>query len=103
MEDVLEVYHRPYDERRPLVCLDEVPVQLVGEARVPLPPRPGKPARFDYEYVRNGTANLFIQSFPDERPLGPRLRLERVRLPTRKNGCNDFPQKSAAGSRPLAT
>jgi hypothetical protein len=60
MEDVLEVYHRPYDERRPLVCLDEVPVQLVGEARVPLPPRPGKPARFDYEYVRNGTANLFM-------------------------------------------
>jgi DDE superfamily endonuclease len=60
MEDVLEVYHRPYDEKRPLVCLDEVPVQLVGEARVPLPPRPGQPARYDYEYVRNGTANLFM-------------------------------------------
>ena len=52
MEDILEVYHRPYDERRPLVCLDEVPVQLVGEARVPLPCRPGQPARYDYEYVR---------------------------------------------------
>ena len=64
MEDVLEVYHRPYDERRPLVCLDEVPVQLVGEARVPLPPRPGKPARFDHEYVRNGTANLFLAFEP---------------------------------------
>src|SRR5262249_26814626 len=60
MEDVLEVYHRPYDERRPLVCLDEVGVQLVGEARVPLPARPGQPARYDYEYVRNGTANLFM-------------------------------------------
>jgi DDE superfamily endonuclease len=60
MEDVLEVYHRPYDERRPLVCIDEVPVQLVGETRVPLPPRPGQPARYDYEYVRNGTANLFM-------------------------------------------
>lgn len=60
MEDILEVYHRPYDERRPLVCLDEVPVQLVGERRVPLPPRPGQPARYDYEYVRNGTANLFM-------------------------------------------
>ena len=60
MEDVLEVYHRPYDERRPLVCLDEVPVQLVGEARVPLPPEPGRPARYDYEYVRNGTANVFM-------------------------------------------
>lgn len=60
MEDVLEVYHRPYDERRPLVCIDEVPVQLVGEARTPLPPAPGRPARFDYEYVRKGTANVFM-------------------------------------------
>jgi hypothetical protein len=64
MEDVLEVYHRPYDERRPQVCLDEVPVQLVGETRVPLPPQPGRPARYDYEYVRNGTANLFMVSEP---------------------------------------
>lgn len=60
MEDVLEVYHRPYDERRPLVCLDEVPVQLVGEARNRLPARPGEPERYDYEYRRNGTANLFM-------------------------------------------
>jgi hypothetical protein len=60
MEDVLEVYHRPYDEKRPLVCLDEVPVQLVGETRVPLPAAPGQPARYDYEYVRHGTANLFL-------------------------------------------
>lgn len=60
MEDVLEVYHRPFDERRPLVCLDEVPVQLVGETRTPLPAAPGQPARYDYEYVRNGTANLFM-------------------------------------------
>jgi hypothetical protein len=64
MEDVLEVYHRPYDERRPVVCLDEVPVQLVGETRVPLPARPGQPARYDYEYVRNGTANLFMAFEP---------------------------------------
>jgi DDE superfamily endonuclease len=60
MEDVLEVYHRPYDEERPLICLDEVPVRRVGEARVPLPAAPGQPARYDYEYVRNGTANLFM-------------------------------------------
>jgi len=60
MEDVLEVYHRPYDPRRPLVCLDEVPVQLVGETRTPLPARPGAPQRYDYEYVRHGTANLFM-------------------------------------------
>ena len=64
MEDVLEVYHRPYDERRPLVCVDEVPVQLVGEARVPLPARPGQPERYDYEYVRRGTANLFLAFEP---------------------------------------
>ena len=55
MEDVLEVYHRPYDPKRPLICLDEVPVQLVGETRVPLPAAPGRPARYDYEYVRNGS------------------------------------------------
>jgi hypothetical protein len=64
MEDVLEVYHRPYDERRPVVCVDEVPVQLVGESRRPLPARPGQPARYDYEYVRNGTANLFMTFEP---------------------------------------
>ncbi len=62
MEDVLEVYHRPYDERRPLVTLDEASKQLVGEVVQPLPPQPGQPERFDYEYVRNGTANLFMVS-----------------------------------------
>jgi transposase len=64
MEDVLEVYHRPFDERRPLVCIDEVPVQLVGETRLPLPAAPGRPPRYDYEYVRNGTANLFLAFEP---------------------------------------
>jgi DDE superfamily endonuclease len=64
MEDVLEVYHRPYDERRPLVCIDEASKQLVGETVRPLPPEPGQPERFDYEYVRNGTANLFMISEP---------------------------------------
>jgi transposase len=64
MEDVLEVYQRPHDERRPLVGIDEVPVQLVGEARSPLPARPGTPARYDYEYRRNGTANLFMAFQP---------------------------------------
>jgi hypothetical protein len=64
MEDVLEVYHRPYDPRRPLVALDEASKQLVGEAAQPLPPAPGQPERFDYEYVRNGTANLFMVPEP---------------------------------------
>jgi hypothetical protein len=60
MEDVLEVYHRPHDEDRPLVCLDEASRQLIGEAVQPIPARPGQPQRIDYEYVRNGTANLFM-------------------------------------------
>jgi hypothetical protein len=64
MEDVLEVYHRPYDERRPLVALDEASKQLVGEVVQPVPARPGQPERFDYEYVRNGTANLFMLAEP---------------------------------------
>jgi DDE superfamily endonuclease len=64
MEDVLEVYHRPYDAKRPLVCLDEASKQLIGEAVQPLPAEPGQPERFDYEYVRNGTANLFMVSEP---------------------------------------
>ena len=60
MEDVLEVYHRPYDGKRPLVCLDEASKQLIGETVLPLPAEPGQPERFDYEYVRHGTANLFM-------------------------------------------
>jgi hypothetical protein len=64
MEDVLEVYTRPYDPRRPLVCLDEVSKQLLADARPPLPPAPGRPARIDYEYRRQGTANLFLVCEP---------------------------------------
>jgi hypothetical protein len=64
MEDVLDVYQRPYDPRRPLVCMDETTKQLVGETRTPLPPRPGEPARYDAEYVRKGVANLFLISEP---------------------------------------
>jgi hypothetical protein len=64
MEDVLEVYHRPYDEARPLVCLDEASKQLVGEVVEPIPAEPGQPERYDYEYVRDGTANLFMVTMP---------------------------------------
>ena len=64
MEDVLDVYHRPYDEKRPLVCLDEASKQLIGEAIGPIAAEPGQPERFDYEYTRNGTANLFMISEP---------------------------------------
>jgi hypothetical protein len=64
MEDVLEVYHRPYEETRPLVCLDEASKQLVGEVIEPIPAEPGQPERYDYEYTRNGTANLFMVTMP---------------------------------------
>jgi DDE superfamily endonuclease len=60
MEDVLSLYAEPADERRPVVCFDETPRQLIGEERVPMRVEPGKRARFDYEYVRNGTANVFM-------------------------------------------
>jgi transposase len=60
MEDVLELYAETPDEQRPVVCFDETPRQLIGESRVPVAPKPGRPARFDYEYVRNGTANVFM-------------------------------------------
>lgn len=64
MEDVLEVYHRPRNPKRPVVCLDETSKQLIGEIRAPLPPQPGVPMRYDSEYVRNGTANLFMAFEP---------------------------------------
>jgi hypothetical protein len=60
MEEVLEVYHRPYDAKRPVVCCDEASKQLLADVREPLPPRPGEPLRVDYEYERRGTANLFM-------------------------------------------
>lgn len=60
MEDVLEVYKRPYDPKRPLICMDEIPKQLLADLRVPLPMQPGQPVRFDYEYQRNGVADLFM-------------------------------------------
>lgn len=60
MEDVLEVYQRPYDPRFPQVCLDEVSTQLLAHTRPPLPPAPGRAAREDYEYTRQGVANVFL-------------------------------------------
>jgi hypothetical protein len=60
MEDVLEVYQQPYDPKRPQVCFDEASKQHTKETRLPLPVRPGDVAKYDYEYERNGTSNLFI-------------------------------------------
>jgi hypothetical protein len=66
MEDVLEVYHRPYDPKRPQVCFDEGSKQQTKETRLALPARPGDTAKYDYEYERNGTSNLFIFFAPLE-------------------------------------
>ncbi len=65
MEDVLELYAEPPDPRRPKVTFDETPKQLIAETRQPLPARPGQPERYDYEYRRNGTCNLFVFFDPD--------------------------------------
>jgi hypothetical protein len=64
MEDVLEVYHLPYDPKYPVVCMDESCKQLIGEVRTPIPCKPGQPARIDDEYVRNGVAQIFMEVEP---------------------------------------
>src|SRR5271168_4412248 len=66
MEDILAVYKRPRDGDRPLVCLDETSKQLLADTRTPVPMKPGQPERRDYEYERNGTANLFMMFAPLE-------------------------------------
>ena len=64
MEDVLEVYHRPYDPSIPVVCMDEKPYQLLGHARAPIPARPGHDRKEDSEYVRHGTCSIFVWAEP---------------------------------------
>ena len=66
MEDVLEVYQRPRDSERPVVCLDETSKQMIVETREPIAAKPGRKARHDYEYARNGVANLFMMFAPLE-------------------------------------
>ena len=64
MEETLNVYQRPYDEQRPMVCFDEATKQLVKHVEVPIPCKPGQPEIIDYEYERNGTGNLFMLNEP---------------------------------------
>ncbi len=64
MEDVLDVYQRPEDPRRPVICLDETSRQVLADVRQPLPPAPGRPARYDPEYAREGVVNCFLVSEP---------------------------------------
>lgn len=81
MEDVLEVYHLPYKHDYPVVCMDESCKQLVGEVRSPIPCAPGKPARMDDEYVRNGVAEIFMEV----EPLAGKRHVEITERRTRKD------------------
>jgi hypothetical protein len=65
-ENVGEVYHRPHDPYRPVVCVDETSKQLIVETPTPIPAKPGRPRRIDHEYKRNGVANLFMMFAPLE-------------------------------------
>ena len=100
MEDVLELYAEAPDPKRPVVCFDETPRQLIGEARVPVTAKPGKRARFDYEYVRNGTANVFM--FVDvHRPWRHAKVTDRRAAPTSPSACAT--SSTATTPRPSAS
>ncbi|HYN63997.1 MAG TPA: IS630 family transposase [Candidatus Limnocylindrales bacterium] len=88
MENVLEVYKRPYDPKHPVICMDEKPKQLVKETRTPLPCGTGRAERFDYEYERNGTANVFL--FVE--PLRGRRRVEVTERRTRIDWAHQIKQ-----------
>lgn len=79
MEDVLDVYARPYDKRFPVVCMDESSVQLIGEVSTPIPAAPGHPKLVDDEYVRNGVASIFMEV----EPLGGKRHVEIIERRTR--------------------
>lgn len=81
MEDVLAVYHLPYDRRFPVICMDESSKQLIGEVHAPIAPAPGRGAIIDHEYVRNGTAQIFVEI----EPLAGRRHVEVTETRTRKD------------------
>lgn len=81
MEDVLEVYHLPYDPDYPVVCMDESSKQLIGEVRDPIPCKPGHPVRVDDEYVRNGVVEIFMEV----EPLGGKRHVAITERRTRKD------------------
>ena len=91
MEDVLHLYNLSYDEQRPLVCFDELPVQLLGEVVTPLPMKQGRVRRFDYEYEREGTACLLVAF----EPLTGRRLVETSRQRTKADYCR-FMQRVVA-------
>jgi hypothetical protein len=88
MEDVLEVYHLPYDPDYPVVCMDESCKQMVGEVRDPIPGKPGQPVRIDDEYVRNGVAEIFMEV----EPLGGKRHVAVTERRTRKDWAQQIKQ-----------
>jgi transposase len=88
MEDVLEVYHLPYDSDYPVVCMDESCKQLIGEVRDPIPCKPGKPVRVDDEYIRNGVTEIFMEV----EPLAGKRHVEITEHRTRKDWASQIKQ-----------
>lgn len=88
MEDVLDVYHRPYDPAIPVVCMDEKPYQLLGHARAPIPARPGHDLKEDSEYVRHGTCSIFVWA----EPLAGRRRVDARPRRTRNDWAHEVDQ-----------
>ena len=103
MEDVLDLYAEEADPMRPVICFDESPTQLIGEVRVPIPAAPGEPERYDCEYRRNGTANLFV--FLDAHQIlaaceghGPQNRARLRPLHARSGRCRITRMRTGSGS-----
>ena len=98
MENLLDLYHRPYDPKRPLLAMDEHPVQLTGETRIPVPEKPGHPRRYDYEYERNGTAAnfLFLEPLTGRRKVHVRERRTAVDWAKCRRNRLDWTSKSIA-------
>jgi len=88
MEDVLEVYHLPYDPKYPVVCMDESSKQLIGEVSTPIPCKPGYPARIDDEYVRNGVVQIFMEV----EPMAGKRHVEITERRTRKDWAQQIKQ-----------
>ena len=88
MEDVLEVYHLPYDPAYPVVCMDESSKQLIGEVAEPIPCEPGQPKRIDDEYVRKGVAEIFMEV----EPLAGRRHVAVTERRTRKDWAHQIKQ-----------
>jgi len=104
MEDVLAVYARPHDPRRPVVCMDEKPYQLLGQLRDPIPAEPGRDRKEDSEYVRHGTCSIFVWVEPlrgwrrvDAQP--HRTRIDWARQ-VRHLLTHDYPDAETAGAPP---